>query len=83
MTLLTLVKHYHFKTADEISYRMKSPAQFLDHSVNRNMHQWETSPNKKMKLNITEEYQSLDSEGKHNFTLFWLTQDVAKRMKLI
>ena len=50
---------------------MKNPAQFLDNpvSIKRNMmSQWETSPNKKKKIDVSEEEQ--ETEKKHNSSVF-------------
>ena len=49
---------------------MKSPAQFLDHSVKRNLPQWEASPPKKKKLDVTEEDQDLETKSKPDISLF-------------
>ena len=49
---------------------MKNPAQFLDNpvSIKRSMSQWETSPNKKKKIDVSEEEQK--TEKKHNSSVF-------------
>ena len=48
---------------------MKGPAQFLDRPGKRNMPSWETSPNKKNKLDVTEEDLDVVSESKHDFSI--------------
>ena len=49
---------------------MKNPAQLPDHrlAVKRNLPQRETSPNKKKKLDVTEE--EMETENKHNSSVF-------------
>ena len=57
---------------------MRSPAQFLDHSIKRNQPQWETSPPKKKKLDVTEEDKDLDTQSKPDISLFLINTRFSK-----